>query len=79
VILRRLVLWQSLADTVVATARIPGNYLRLFPATPARNRGNAGTFWIYAGICLAGSLFIRWRLPETKGQTLEEIEEALTN
>ena len=44
-----------------------------------RGLGPAGTFWIYAGICLAGSLFIRWRLPETKGQTLEEIEVALTS
>ena len=48
---------------------------------PLLNRGvgPAGTFWIYAGICFAGSLLIRWRLPETKGQTLEEIEEALTS
>ena len=48
---------------------------------PILNRGvgPAGTFWIYAGICLAGFLFIRWRLPETKGQTLEEIEEALAS
>jgi MFS family permease len=46
---------------------------------PLLNRavGPAGTFWIYAGICLTGFLFIRWRLPETKGQTLEEIEESL--
>ena len=44
-----------------------------------RDLGPAGTFWIYAGICLAGFLFIRWRLPETKGQTLEEIEEALAS
>jgi sugar porter (SP) family MFS transporter len=44
-----------------------------------RGLGPAGTFWIYAGICLAGFLFIRWRLPETKGQTLEEIEEALAS
>ena len=34
----------------------------------------AMTFWIYAGICLAGFLFIKARLPETKGRTLEEIE-----
>jgi sugar porter (SP) family MFS transporter len=48
---------------------------------PILNRGvgPAGTFWIYAGICLAGFLFIRWRLPETKGQTLEEIEQALAS
>lgn len=39
--------------------------------------GPAGTFWIYAGICFLGFLFILWRLPETKGQTLEEIEAAL--
>lgn len=36
--------------------------------------GAAMTFWIYAGICLAGFLFIKARLPETKGRTLEEIE-----
>lgn len=36
--------------------------------------GAAMTFWIYAGICLAGFFFIKARLPETKGRTLEEIE-----
>jgi len=43
---------------------------------PYFNRGlNAhGTFWLYAGICLAGFLFILFRLPETKGKSLEEIE-----
>jgi len=40
--------------------------------------GAAGTFWIYAGICVIGFLFIRKRLPETKGKTLEELETALT-
>ncbi|HEX6465813.1 MAG TPA: MFS transporter, partial [Terriglobales bacterium] len=39
-----------------------------------RGLGAAMTFWIYAGICLAGFLFIKARLPETKGKTLEEIE-----
>jgi sugar porter (SP) family MFS transporter len=39
--------------------------------------GAARTFWIYGGICLAGFLFILLRLPETKGQTLEEIEKSL--
>jgi hypothetical protein len=36
--------------------------------------GAARTFCIYAGICLAGFLFIKAKLPETKGKTLEEIE-----
>ncbi len=39
-----------------------------------RGLGAAKTFWIYAGICLAGFLFMKARLPETKGKTLEEIE-----
>ncbi|NDV57856.1 MFS transporter [Bacteroides sp. 519] len=40
--------------------------------------GASGTFWIYGGICVAGFLFIRSQLPETKGKTLEEIENELT-
>jgi SP family xylose:H+ symportor-like MFS transporter len=36
--------------------------------------GPANTFWLYAGICLLGFLFILARVPETKGKTLEQIE-----
>ena len=36
--------------------------------------GPAGTFWIYAGISVFGFIFIRSRVRETKGKTLEEIE-----
>jgi SP family arabinose:H+ symporter-like MFS transporter len=36
--------------------------------------GAASTFWIYAAICAAGFFFIKARLPETKGKTLEQIE-----
>lgn len=34
----------------------------------------SGTFWIYSAICIAGFLLIFFRLPETKGKSLEEIE-----
>ena len=40
--------------------------------------GTHGTFWIYSGITLAGFIFIKFRLPETKGKSLEEIERDLT-
>lgn len=40
--------------------------------------GAAGTFWLYAGICVFGFLFIVRKLPETKGKSLEEIESQLT-
>jgi sugar porter (SP) family MFS transporter len=43
---------------------------------PLMNRGlgSAKTFWVYAAICVLGFAFIKARLPETKGKTLEEIE-----
>ncbi|HXS69296.1 MAG TPA: sugar porter family MFS transporter [Candidatus Polarisedimenticolia bacterium] len=41
--------------------------------------GSAGTFWLYAGICVAGFLFIAFKLPETKGRTLEQLEEDLVD
>ena len=38
----------------------------------------SGTFWLYGLICLSGFLFILKKLPETKGKSLEEIENKLT-
>ncbi|MCD8318430.1 MAG: sugar porter family MFS transporter [Paraprevotella sp.] len=39
--------------------------------------GAAGTFWLYGIICLCGGIFVWYRLPETKGKSLEEIEQEL--
>ena len=49
-----------------------------FPILNAK-LGSAGTFWLYAGICVLGFLYIKLRLPETKGRTLEQIERELVD
>ena len=40
-----------------------------------RSLGASGTFWIYAGICLGGFVFLLLKLPETRNKSLEEIEQ----
>jgi MFS family permease len=35
--------------------------------------GTSGTFLIYGGICLAGGIFVIFKVSETKGQTLEQM------
>ena len=40
--------------------------------------GTDGTFLLYAFICLSGFIFTLRRIPETKGKSLEELENELT-
>ncbi len=43
-----------------------------------RSLGPHGTFWLYGFICLIGFVVVYQKLPETKGKTLEQIEQELT-
>ncbi len=49
-----------------------------FPMLNAK-LGSARTFWLYAAICVVGLVFIFFKLPETKGKTLEAIEKELVD
>jgi hypothetical protein len=37
--------------------------------------GKAPTFWLYSGITILAWMFAFFKVPETKGKTLEQIED----
>lgn len=43
----------------------------------AKTLGTYGPFYMYGGICFVGFLFVKTKVQETKGQTLEELEQNL--
>lgn len=65
------------ASMAVATTALWSACFVLTYSFPLLNAaaGTGWTFWLYGVICVAGFLFIFARLPETKGKTLEEIEQ----
>ncbi|XP_058059514.1 facilitated trehalose transporter Tret1-like [Anopheles bellator] len=40
--------------------------------------GEAGTFWLFAGFCLLGAVFVFLFVPETKGKSFAQIQSRLT-
>jgi MFS transporter, SP family, xylose:H+ symportor len=69
---------RGLAVSISVSALWIASFLLTF-TFPILNRtlGSAGTFWIYGAVCLAGFFFVYWRVPETKGRTLEQVEREL--
>lgn len=63
----------------VATVALWGAYFVLVFTFPilAQAIGAYGPFYLYAGVCLLGFWFVRAKVQETKGQTLEELEGGL--
>ncbi len=63
----------------VALLSLWGSYFILVFTFPvlAEKLGTFGPFYVYAGICFLGFLFVKSKVKETKGQTLEELEQNL--
>jgi len=67
------------AASSVAIVSLWGAYFILVFTFPilVKKLGAYGPFYLYAGICFLGFLFIKNKVKETKGQTLEELEQSL--
>ncbi|MBE9583218.1 sugar porter family MFS transporter [Mucilaginibacter sp. JRF] len=67
------------AASTVAIVSLWGAYFILVFTFPilAKYLGTYGPFYLYAAICFAGFVFVKLKVKETKGQTLEELEENL--
>ncbi|WP_214073765.1 sugar porter family MFS transporter [Mucilaginibacter sp. dw_454] len=65
--------------STVAVVSLWGAYFILVFTFPilAKVLGTYGPFYLYAAICFGGFLFIKTKVKETKGQTLEELEDNL--
>lgn len=71
---------RGIATSIAVLALWVANFI-LSLTFPSLNTylGPAKTFWIYAGVCFAGALFVIFYVPETKGKTLEDIERELVD
>jgi sugar porter (SP) family MFS transporter len=66
------------AMSITATALWIGNFSLTFTFPSIReNIGWTLNFWLYAVICIIGFVVILFKLPETKGKSLEQIEKQL--
>lgn len=66
------------AMSLAAIALWIGNFTLTFSFPSIKeNLGWTLNFWLYAVICIVGFLVLAYKLPETKGKSLEEIEDLL--
>jgi sugar porter (SP) family MFS transporter len=67
---------RGLANGVASFAHWIANFLVVLTFLPLIHLiGSAAMYWIYAGVALAGIWFIAAYVPETRGRSLEAIEE----
>jgi MFS family permease len=68
---------RSAATTIAVLSLWAAYFILVFTFPVLFDLLKDNTFYIYSGICLLGFLFIWFRVKETKGQTLEELEERM--
>ena len=61
----------SIATTALWLVAFLGNLV--YPSLQLR-LGHAGTFWCFSAAALLNLIYVYFRVPETKGQSLEQIE-----
>ncbi|KAJ3645694.1 hypothetical protein Zmor_023334 [Zophobas morio] len=71
---------KSLALTLTTVVCFIGaSIITLYFPSMALFFGMATSFWIFAAVCICGGIFVFFRLIETKGKSLQEIQELLGN
>ncbi|MEO8719466.1 MAG: MFS transporter, partial [Ginsengibacter sp.] len=65
---------RSVATTIAVLSLWVAYFILVFTFPILFEKLKDSTFYIYAGICVLGFLFILFRVRETKGKTLEEME-----
>lgn len=69
---------RGLAMSIATMALWSACFVLTYTFPVLNNRlGASGSFWTFCAICMAGFLFVKHFLPETKGKTLEQIEKEL--
>lgn len=70
---------RGMAMSVAAMMHWVANFLLTFTFPAIKEHlGWTLNFWLYALICLVGLCVVKWKLPEVKGKSLEEIENLVT-
>ncbi len=68
---------RSAATTIAVLSLWAAYFILVFTFPVLFDRLKDNTFYIYSGICFLGFLFVWWKVKETKGQTLEELEDLM--
>ena len=68
---------RSAATTIAIVSLWVAYFILVFTFPVLFDKFKDNTFYIYAAVCMAGFIFIWLKVKETKGKTLEELEETL--